>query len=286
MRLRDDVLVLHGQDGDVETRHGARSTREAAGRRHHVFADYVALVRAHEPLAAGPFLDGRDGGLAVDRRARSTRPAGQRLGEVGGLHVAVARVADGADQAIGHGQRPDFAHLVRVKELDLDADGAGHARVLAVLVHAIGGHRQADVANQAQADILAGFGFQSPVEGDGVLVQLSNRVAHVEQRQQTGGVPGRAGGQLLAFHEHDIGPPLAGQVIETRYADDAAADDDYARMRLHRPLRFAPRVSVPPLKCVDITFVPDGEPGMCASTCFDGGTSSPRVAPDYGCDAV
>ena len=44
--------------------------------------------------------------------------------------------------------------------------------------------------------------------------------------------------------------------------------------------------SVPPLKCVDIPFVPDGEPGMCASTSFDGGTSSPRVTPDTGCDAV
>ena len=58
-------------------------------------------------------------------------------------------------------------------------------------------------------------------------------------------------------------------MIEAGYADDAAADDDYAGMRLHRPLRFvAPRVSVPPLKCVDITFVPDGEPGMCSKYLF------------------
>ena len=104
---------------------------------------------------------------------------------------------------------------------------------MAVLVHAVGGHRQADVADQPQADVLTSFGGERAVERHGVLVQLSNRVAHVEQRQQSGGVPRRAGRQLLALHEHDIRPSLAGQVVEGGYADDAAANDDYARMRLH-----------------------------------------------------
>ena len=113
MRFGDDVLVLHGQDRDVETNHGTGSAREATRGRHHVFADDVALVRAYQPLAAGPFLDGRDSRLAMDRRPRGTRTTGQRLREVGGLDIAVPGVADGADQAVADGQWPDLAYLLR-----------------------------------------------------------------------------------------------------------------------------------------------------------------------------
>ena len=49
-----------------------------------------------------------------------------------------------------------------------------------------------------------------------------------------GRMPGRAGGQLLALDQHDVGPALLGEVIERRDADDAAADDDRACLSFHR----------------------------------------------------
>ena len=56
-----------------------------------------------------------------------------------------------------------------------------------------------------------------------------------------GRVPGRAGGQLLALHQHDVRPALLGEMIERRDADHASADHHDARMRFHSatPLRSA-----------------------------------------------
>src|SRR3954466_4461953 len=46
-------------------------------------------------------------------------------------------------------------------------------------------------------------------------------------------VPGRAGGQLRAFDEHEVVPAAFGQMIGDAGADDAAADDDDLGVRLH-----------------------------------------------------
>jgi hypothetical protein len=64
-------------------------------------------------------------------------------------------------------------------------------------------------------------------------VNLPDRVAHVEQRQQTGGVPGGAGGELLALDENHVAPALPGEVVEGPHPDDAAPDDDHPSLRFH-----------------------------------------------------
>ena len=129
------------------------------------------------------------------------------------------------------------------QELDLDADRLRDARILVVLVHAVAVEREADVGDLAEADVLAGLRLERLVERDRVFVDLADRVAHVEQRQQAGGVPGRAGGQLLALDQHHVRPALLGQMIERRDADRAAADHHHARLALHRrlPARSDPR---------------------------------------------
>ncbi len=51
MRLGDDVLVLDGDDGDIEADHGAGRAREVAGAGDDVIAGDVALVGPDEPAA-------------------------------------------------------------------------------------------------------------------------------------------------------------------------------------------------------------------------------------------
>jgi hypothetical protein len=46
-------------------------------------------------------------------------------------------------------------------------------------------------------------------------------------------VPGRAGGQLVAFQQHHVVPARAGEVIGDRGADGTAADDKGFDMGLH-----------------------------------------------------
>ena len=206
----------------------------------------VALVRADQPFAGGRALDACDGGVAVDLGAERPRSPGERLGQVGGLDVAVVGVLDRADQAIGLAKRPDRLDFRGREHIDRDADRPGDAGVIHVLVEAVPGPRQTDVGDLAEADILSGLGLEPPVEADRVFVDLPDRVGEVEQRQEAGGMPGRARGQFLALAQDDIGPALAGEVIEGRDADDAAPDHDDAGMSSHQGnVQGRPETNVP-----------------------------------------
>ena len=44
--------------------------------------------------------------------------------------------------------------------------------------------READIADLPEADVEAGLRFERPVERDGIFVDLPDRVAEVEERQE------------------------------------------------------------------------------------------------------
>ena len=229
----DDVLVLHRQHGNVQPHQRASAPRETAGGADDVLAHHVALVRRHPPLPGPSALDARHAGLPLNRRALGAGAAGERLGQVRGLDVAVLRVADRAHQTFRGGERPDFPHLLGGQKLHLHADGAGDAGVLPVLVHAVRRHRQADVADVAPAHVLARFLLQGAVELYGILVQLAHRIAHVEERQQTGRVPRGSGGELLALEQQRVRPAFARQVVQRGDAHHAASDHHHPRRSRH-----------------------------------------------------
>ena len=164
----------------------------------------------------------------MDGGAHGARALRQRLGEVGRLDVAVIGMLDGADEAIGLAERPDLLDLGRRQDVDLDADRLRDAGIVHVLVEAVLRAGEADVADLAEADMLPGLGLQLLVEADGIVVDLADRVAEVEERQQPRRMPGRAGGQLLPLEEHDVGPALLREVVEGRHADHAPADHHHA----------------------------------------------------------
>ena len=123
--------------------------------------------------------------------------------------------------------------LVGREELDLDADRLRDAGVIIVLVHPVAGAREADVRHLAKADVEARSPFQRLVERDRIFMDLPDRIAEVEQRQQPRRMPGRAGGQLLALDENAVGPAFLGEMIERRDADHAPADHHRPRVRSH-----------------------------------------------------
>ncbi len=102
-----------------------------------VLAGDVALVGLHHPAAARRPLDRGDDRVAVDLAAHRARALGERLGEVGRLDIAVVRMLDRADDAVGLAERPGFLHLRGGEELHLDADRLGDALVEEELVHAV-----------------------------------------------------------------------------------------------------------------------------------------------------
>src|SRR5690606_22751437 len=229
VRLGNDVLVFHGHHGNVEADHLARLAHEVAGRRNDVFASDVPVVGLDDPVAV-PTYDPRDGRVAVDLGPTLARGTGECLGEIRRLDVPVLRMFDRADQTVDLDIGPAFPDFLRLEEIHLHADGLGHARVVAVLVHPIRLPRETDVGHLAEPGIHAGFVGEFLIEPDRVLVDLADRVAHVEQRQEPRGMPGRTRRELAPFDEHDVGPAFPRQVIERGYADDAAADHHHTRM--------------------------------------------------------
>ena len=247
MSLGDDILMLNRNDGDVDPDHASGAPREIPRRRHDVLADDVALVGDHLPFAALKPLDRGDGGMTVDLAAAVAGRARQRLGQVGGLDVAVLRMLDRADDSVDVAQRPNVLDLGRRQELHLDAaDRRGDAGIIIVLVEPVAGAREADVGHLAQADVEARLLFERLVESDRIFVDLPDRITEIEQGQKPGRMPGRAGGQLLAFDENAVGPTLLDEMVERRDADHAPADHHRPRMRSHRNPSSIWRLPPPP----------------------------------------
>ena len=193
MRLGDDILVLDGNDGDVEADHGAGLAREVARRRDDVLRLDGALVGDDAPAAGGRLLDRRHRCLAMDLGSELARALGHGLRQIGRLDVAVLRVLDGANDAIDVAERPDLLDLLRRQEAHVDADGCRDPGVVAVLVHAVRRTGEANIGNLLQADRLARLGLEALIKRDRMLMQLADRIGEVEQRQEPGRVPRRAG---------------------------------------------------------------------------------------------
>ena len=241
VRLGDDVLVLHRHHRQIQPHHRACPAGEAAGAGDDMLAADVALVGAHQPLAllAGEAGDAR---VAVDGGAPAAGAGGKRLGQVGWLYVAVLWVLYGAHQALCVAEGPKFLHLRRGEEPDRHAHCLGHAGIVAVFVHAVLAAGEANVGHLAEAHLLASLLLQALVEVHRILVQLAHRVAHVEERQEAGRMPGGAGGELPALHQRRI-PALARQVVERAHPHNAAAHHHRLRPLLH----LRPQVPAKPL---------------------------------------
>ena len=187
------------------------------------------------PISAREPHDRGYGRMAIDLAASLARAARQRLGEVRRLDIAILWVLDCAYDPINVAKRPDILDVLRGEEPHLDpADRRGDSRVIAIFVHPISGARKSDIGNLAQPDIEASLLLERLVEGDGIFVDLADGVAEIEQRQQAGRMPGRAGGELLALDEHAIRPAFLDEMIKGRNSDHASADHDRPRMRPHR----------------------------------------------------
>ena len=88
-------------------------------------------------------------------------------------------------------------------------------------------------ARQLHADVDAGLGRDLRVHVDRVALQRGDVRVVVDRMEPTCGVPARAGGQLGALDEADIGPALERQVVEQARAGDPTADDHDPVRRRH-----------------------------------------------------
>ena len=245
VRLGHDILMLDGDRGDLDAQQTRGALRVVAGGGHDMFGmdvehlargDEVAALFHHafagdDPFVAGPEV-GIDLNATLDGSARHARALGHGLGHVGGVDIAVGRVKQRAFQILGADQRPALLDLGGRQEFMLDADGLGGGGIKLVFVHPRVGLGHAQVAAAGETGVQPGFRLKPGIKLDRIVMDMAGRVTHVEQRQKSGRVPGRARRQLVTFDQHRV-PAGLGQMIGDAAADRAASDHKGLHMGLH-----------------------------------------------------
>ncbi len=231
--LGHQVHMLHGQHRQLDADHAADLARPQPA----AIDDVLGLDGAGRgddvPAAVGARRQVGHPGLQMDLGAVDAGRFGVGMGGAGGVEIAVGGVVHGADEIALLEQRKQplgfrGAHQRRL-ETEIAGPGMGHLEPLHALL-SVGQHQ---AAGAVQAAGLAGDLLQLVIEPDGVALQLGDVGVAVQRVEAAGGVPGRAGGQLVAFDQHDVAPPRLGQVVEHAAADDPAADHHRLRMRFH-----------------------------------------------------
>ena len=138
-------------------------------------------------------------------------------------------------------QRPHALDLGGRDQLHLHAEAAGGGGEALEFGPAVLGGREAEAAGHLPAGGEAGLGFEGLVELDGALQHLGDRGRGAQLADETGGMPGGAGGELALLEQNDVGLVVLGEMIGGRAADDAAADDDDLRVSRGRSSRRTSR---------------------------------------------
>ena len=232
---RDDVLVLHGQDGQLETHHPADFTGpQAAGVDDVLGVDRVAILDLDIPRLVRTLRQPGDQGVQADLRAGQLGALHVGSRDAGRVDVALDPVVQRAYEVLRVHHREDVSRLGRRDHLEVHpevaASGDGHPQE----VHPVLGVGQHQPAAQVDGAALAGDLLDLLVEVDGVLLEPRDVRVAVQGVHAAGRVPGGTGGELATLEEDDVLPAGLGQVVQDARPDDAAADDDGLELVLHR----------------------------------------------------
>ena len=217
--------MLHGQHRQLDADHAADLARPQAAAVHDMLGLHRALFGDDVPGAVDLLRQLDDAVPEHDLGAELARGLGIGMRGAGRVEMALDRVPHGADEIRLVHQREHRLGLGRRDQFGVHAEIAALGVGEAQKVHALGavGHHHA--AGQVQRAGLAGKLFQFLVELHRIGLQLGDVGIAVQRVEAAGRMPGRAGGQLRALDQHDVGPAGAGEVVEHRAADDTAADD-------------------------------------------------------------
>ena len=118
----DDVLVLHGEQRQLEPDHAAAFARPQPAGVDDVLGVDVALVGDDVPGAVGALLEVRDPREAVDLGALHARGLGVGVGDAGRVDMAFERVVERADEMLLVHQREAARRLVDRDHLHVEAE--------------------------------------------------------------------------------------------------------------------------------------------------------------------
>ena len=232
-RLRDEVLVRHRHDRDVDARESADLLRvHATG-----VDDDLGLDRAAVGLDArhAPALDGdaRDAGAGRDLCAAAPRPFGERERELARVDVAVGGQERRAEDAVRDHRWKELLRLVGRDQLERQTERLRPARLPRDLLHPLGRRREPERPDLVPARLETHFGLERAVEVDALHHHPRERERAAELTNQAGRVERRPARELGALDEHDVVPPEAREPVEDGAAADSASDHDCTGLISH-----------------------------------------------------
>ena len=112
-----------------------------------MFTSDVTFFRTNQPFVILGTAYRGNSRMTVYFRSHVAGTRSHSLGEVGGLDVSVFWVDDRSNQTIRITERLTFFNAIGAKKFNFNAKRCCNTRVLAILIHAIGLHSQANITH-------------------------------------------------------------------------------------------------------------------------------------------
>ena len=106
--VRDNILMLHGMQRQIDTRHSTHLPRPQTRRVHHMLGYDRALIGNHLPTAIGPRVCFNHFGMQLDLSPIHARCPGVRMSGTRWIKMAIQGVVKPAEQTGGVSRRCDL----------------------------------------------------------------------------------------------------------------------------------------------------------------------------------
>ncbi len=229
----DDVLVLHRHDRQLDARHPPHLARPQPAGIDDIIGLDGAVLGDDQPAAIRGLLQLDHGIAQIDLGAPRLGGLGIGVGDAGGIDMPVIGIVERTDETRRVDQGIEFLHLLHRHEIEIELQVARPAALHPEIIHAGLAGREIEEADAVDAADLARFLFQLVIEPHRISLQRGHVGVAIDGVHAAGGMPGRAGGQLRALDQGNVGPTELRQVIEHTDAHHAAADHRHAHMRFH-----------------------------------------------------
>ena len=225
--------MFHRVQRQVDAGHRSDFARPQAGRIDEMLGEHRALFGDYLPTPVFARVGFQHPVAQHDLGALHLRRLRVGLRGTGRIQVAVERIVERAEHAIGIGDRTQLANFHRRDQLCIEPHVAVHRTRRLEEIETLRRFRERYAADVMQAAGLAGDFFQLTIQADGITLQGRHVGIRVQGMKSAGSMPGRTRGQLGALDQQHVAHTEPGQVINDAAADDATTDYYYLRMTFH-----------------------------------------------------
>ena len=237
--LQCDVLMIHRRRRDEPTDHRRDLWSPHPGSIHdELGVDRTRIRQDAADLSPGGQLEPGHSDALADADAEGSGGVGKGVRRAMRIEVAIVSEVHRPEHRLAGHRGHQRQRLPRPDDVRVETDPACAARrslQFPELIHRRGQPQAADPLEDTE----------SLVERDAVASEPHHRRRRVEGSDQSGGLAGGPGGELMLLDEHHVRPSGRREVVRDAASGDAAADHDHASLIVaHR--RYGTSCPAPP----------------------------------------